>query len=79
MIEFLVNEFKGERVPVGQYTYYYPVKIDGEIINVAYGETGHYVSLSVPDSVTDTKLLDAVAKRLDVELATGKYDSLFGR
>jgi hypothetical protein len=46
---------------------------------VAYGETGHYVSLSVPDSVKDTKLLDAVAKRLDVELATGKYDSLFGR
>ena len=79
VIEFLVSEFKGERVPVGQYTYYYPVKIDGEIINVAYGETGHYVSLSVPDSVKDTKLLDAVAKRLDVELATGKYDSLFGR
>jgi hypothetical protein len=46
---------------------------------VAYGETGHYVSLSVPDSVKDTKLLDAVAKRLDVELATGQYDSLFGR
>ena len=79
VIEFLVLEFKGERVPVGQYTYYYPVKIEGEIINVAYGETGHYVSLSVPDSVKDTKLLDAVAKRLDVELATGKYDSLFGR
>jgi len=79
VIEFLVSEFKGERVPVGQYTYYYPVKIDGEIVNVAYGETGHYVSLSVPDSVKDTKLLDAVAKRLDVELATGKYDSLFGR
>ena len=76
---FLVNEFKGERVPVGQYTYYYPVKIDGEIINVAYGETSHYVSLSLPDSVKDTKLLDAVAKRIDVELATGKYDSLFGR
>jgi hypothetical protein len=79
VIDFLVNAFKGERVPVGQYTYYYPVKINGEIINVAYGETGHYVSLSVPDSVKDTKLLDAVAKRLDVELATGKYDSLFGR
>ena len=60
-------------------TVVYPVKIDGEIINVAYGETGHYVSLSVPDSVKDTKLLDTIAKRLDVELATGKYDSLFGR
>ena len=79
VIEFLVNAFKGERVPVGEYAYYYPVKIDDEIINVAYGETGHYVSLSVPDTVKDTKLLDVVAKRLDVELATGKYDSLFGR
>ena len=79
VIEFLVNEFKGERVPVGQYTYYYPVKIGGEIINVAYGDTGHYVSLSVPDSVKDTKLLDAIAKRLDAELATGKFDSMFGR
>ena len=79
VIAFLVSEFKGERVPVGEYAYNYPVKIDGEIINVAYGSTGHYVSLSLPDSVKDTKLLDTVAKRLDVELATGKYDSLFGR
>jgi hypothetical protein len=55
------------------------VKIDGQIINVAYGDTGHYVSLSVPNGVTDTKLLEAVVKRLDIELATGKFDSMFGR
>ena len=79
VIEFLVHEFKGERIPVGEYAYYYPVKIDGEIVNVAYGDTGHYVSLSLPDSVKDTKLLDAIAKRLDVELATGRLDSMFGR
>ena len=79
VIEFLVKEFHGERVPVGEYAYYYPVRIDGEIINVAYGDTGHYVSLSLPDSVKDTKLLDKIAKRLDVELATGRYDSMFGR
>jgi hypothetical protein len=79
VIEFLVNEFKGERVPVGEYAYEYPVKIDGQIINVAYGDTGHYVSLSIPNGVTDTKLLDGIAKRLDAELATGKFDSMFGR
>jgi hypothetical protein len=79
VIEFLVTDLDGERVPVGEYTYYYPVKIDGQIINVAYGETGHYVSLSLPDSVKDTRLLDAIAKRLDAALATGKYDSMFGR
>jgi len=43
------------------------------------GRHGHYVSFSAPDSVKDTKLLEAVAKRLDVELATGTYDSLFGK
>ena len=70
---------QGRARPSGQYACYYPVKVNGEIISVAYGDTGHYVSLSVPDGVKHTKLLDAVAKRLDVELATGKYDSLFGR
>ena len=53
--------------------------LGGEVVNVAYGDTGHYVSLSLPDSVKDTKLLDTIAKRLDAELATGKYDSMFGR
>jgi len=38
-----------------------------------------HVSLSLPDSVKDTRLLDAIAKRLDAALATGKYDSMFGR
>jgi hypothetical protein len=35
--------------------------------------------LSIPNGVTDTKLLDGIAKRLDAELATGKFDSMFGR
>jgi hypothetical protein len=29
--------------------------------------------------VTDTTLLDAIAKRGDAVLATGKYDSMFGK
>ena len=46
-----------------------------QVINVAYGDSGHYVSrIRFRDGVTDTKLLETIANRLDVELATGKYD-----
>jgi len=79
LLDFLVSEFKGERVSVESYAYEYPVKIDGQTINVAYGESSHYVTVSVPTGTTDTKLLETVAKRIDAELATGKLDTLFGR
>ena len=79
ILDLLVNEFKGERVPVESYAYEYPVKIDGQIINVAYGESGHYVAVSLPRDATDRKLLETVAHRLDEVMATGKYDSLFGK
>jgi hypothetical protein len=79
LLDFLVSEFKGERVSVESYAYEYPVKIDGQTINVAYGDSGHYVTVSVPTGTTDTKLLETVAKRIDAELATGKFDAFFGR
>ena len=69
----------GERVPVESYAYHYPVKIDGKTINVAYGGTGNYVAISLPDGVTDRALLDTIARHVDKALATGKYDSLFGK
>ena len=79
ILDFLVKEYKGERVPVESYAYEYPVKIDGQVINVAYGQTGNYVAVSVPRGVTDRRLLETIAKRFDAELATGKYDALFGK
>jgi hypothetical protein len=79
ILDFLVKEYKGERVPVESYAYEYPVKIDGQVINVAYGSTGNYVAVSVPHGVTDRTLLETIAKRFDAELATGKYDALFGK
>ena len=72
-------EFKGERVPVESYAYEHPVKIGDQTIQVAYNDTGDYVSISVPTGVTDTRLLDTIAKRVDAVLATGKYDALFGK
>ena len=79
ILDFLVAEFKGERVPVESYAYEYPVKIDGHVVNVAYGGTGNYVAVSLPRDATDQTLLITITKRLDAELATGKYDSLFGK
>jgi hypothetical protein len=37
------------------------------------------ISGSARDRHQDTRLLDAIAKRLDVEFAIARYDSLFGR
>ena len=79
IIELLVTDFKGERMPVEAHAYHYPVKIDGQILNVAYGATGDYVAVSLPDGVSDRALLDTVARHIDKALATGKYDSLFGK
>jgi len=79
IIELLVTEFKGERVAVESYAYEYPVKIGSETVNVAYNDTGHYVSISLPNGATDTALLDTVARRVDAVLATGKYDGMFGK
>ena len=75
----LVSDFKGERVPVESYAYEYPVKIDGQVVNVAYGESAHYVAVSLPSGGTDTKLLETVVHHIDEVLATGKYDAMFGR
>lgn len=79
VIEFIVSEFKGERIPVESYAYEYPVKIGGDTINVAYGSSGHYVSVSLSRDGKDTKLLESIVHRFDAALATGKYDAMFGK
>ena len=79
VIDFLVTEFKGRRVPVDSFAYEHPVSIDGQTINVAFGGSGNYVSVSLPSGATDRKLLETVVRRLDEVMATGKYDSMFGK
>jgi hypothetical protein len=79
VIDWLVTEFKGERVPVDSFAYERPVRIGDQTINVAYGGSGQYVSVSLPSGVTDRALLEKITQRLDAALATGKYDSLFGK
>jgi hypothetical protein len=79
LIDFIVKEFNGERIPVESYAYEYPVKIGNDTVNVAFSDSGPYIMLSLPNYVAPTPLLESIAKRFDAELATGKYDSLFGK
>ena len=70
---------QGERMPVDSTAYHHPVRIDGQIIHVAYGGAGSYVSVSLPDDVTNKSLIESVARHIDQAVATGKYDALFGK
>ena len=79
VIEFLVTEMRGERVSVDSGAYEHPVRIDGQIVNVAYGSSPSYVSVSLDRGATDRTLLETIARRFDGALATGKYDGMFGK
>ena len=79
IIEFLVREMGGERVAVDSFAHDYPVKVAGQNVNVAYGSSGQYVSVTLDRGVTDITLLREVARRIDGALATGKYDAMFGK
>jgi hypothetical protein len=79
LIDFLVTDMKAERVPVDSGAYVHPVKIDGRTVEVAYGSGPSYLSISMESGVTDLTLLEAIGRRIDAALATGKYDALFGR
>ena len=79
VIEFLVTEMNGERVPVDSGAYEYPVKVNGQTVSVAYGSSPSYVSVSLDRGATDQTLLQTIARRFDAALATGKYDAMFGK
>ena len=55
------------------------LKINGQTVEVTYSSGSGYVSVAVPTGVTDTAILDTIARRFDSALATGKYDALFIR
>jgi hypothetical protein len=77
VVDFLVAEMGAERVPVDSGAYAYPMKINRQTVEVTYSSGSGYVSVTVPTRVTDTAILDTIARRLDAALATGKYDALF--
>ncbi len=77
LLDFLVAEFRAERVPADSDAYEMPVKIDGRTVNVAASSDFGYVSVSMERGTGDTTLVTRIAERFDSVLATGKYDSLF--
>jgi hypothetical protein len=79
LIEFLVKEFKGEALSFESWAYHHPVRINGQVVNVASSGDFSYVAVTMDSSATDQSLLATIAKRFDAELTTGKYDALFGK
>jgi hypothetical protein len=79
LVDFLVAEMKAERLPADSGAYVYPVKINGQTVEIAYGSNPGYVAVSMPTGNTDMTLVQAIARHLDTALATGRYDALFGK
>ena len=75
--EFLVAEFKAERVPSDSGAYEDRLRIDDREVLVACSNDSHYVSVYLQRGTADTTLVQAIAQRFDAALATGKYDALF--
>ena len=77
IVELLVKEMAGERLPDEAYAYRHRVKVQGKIVNVAVLGTPEYVSVSMEGEDGDPDAMSAIAAKLDAALATGKYDALF--
>ncbi len=76
MIDWLVAEFKGERVPVEEDRYSQRVTIDGKTIYLSWSEDDEHVGVWM-DRGSDTALILTIAERFDKALATGQFDQHF--
>jgi hypothetical protein len=77
LIDFLVAEFRGERIPADSGAYEMPVRIDGRVVKVAASSDFGYVAVSAERGSGDGQLVDSIGERFNAALATGRYDSLF--
>jgi hypothetical protein len=78
LLDFLVSEFKAERVPADSGSYEMPVKIAGHTVNVAFSSDGGYVAVSMARGDSGASALVAtIGQQFVAALATGKYDTLF--
>jgi len=79
LLEFLIRQFHAESLPSEPDAYERSVRIDGRIVKVASSSSFNYVAVSMERGASDHRLLAAIAKGFDAELATGKHDGLFGK
>lgn len=77
MVEVMVSELGGERMPDELNGYHRVVKFDGKLVKAAFVDGGGFVSISMDFGTVDSELIARLADRLDTIIATGKYDSLF--
>jgi hypothetical protein len=79
LVAFLVAKFQGQPEPVDSGAYEQPVKIGNHVVNVAHSSGFGYVLVSLKDRGTDSTLVPEIASQFDAVLATGRYDSMFGK
>jgi hypothetical protein len=77
IVDLLVSEMKGERLPDRLDGYEQRVQVDGKLLLIAVIETSNYVAISMDYGRSDAELMKRVAATLDAALATGKYDGAF--
>lgn len=77
VVELLVTELGGERLPDELNGYQQRVRLDGRTLEIVVIEASSYVSVSTEYGKSDPEFLRGVAARLDKLLATGKYDNAF--
>jgi hypothetical protein len=79
LVDFLISELGAERLPADAGAYEYPVRVDGQVVNVSASPDFGYVAVTLDRGATDTALLQTIAQRFDIALATGRYDAMFGK
>lgn len=76
MIQWLIAEFKAERVPTEEGRYSQQVRIDGKPVYLSWSEDDEHVGVWM-DRGEDNSLVPMIAERFDQALATGRYDGDF--
>jgi len=77
IVDVLLKERAGERVPEDPGAYRQRVKVDGKIVNVSVIGSPEYVYVTMEGGDGDPDAMSSIASTLDQTLATGRYDTLF--
>ncbi len=78
VIDWLVAEFKAERITSDETAFAQEVKVGETVLHVSYTPDGEaHVGIWM-DRGPDTRLVAAIAKRLDAALATYRFDRFIG-
>jgi hypothetical protein len=77
VVELLVRDLGGERLPDDPGAFQQQVKVNGKTISVSVIGSPSYVAGSMDAPEGDRQAMSMIAARLDAAFASGKYDALF--